>query len=230
MLGPALLLSLLAAPASAARVFFGGFGHVTQGFLVGDPSGMSTELEADDGGSPHNALLLGGGGAVIIPGSVVIGGHGYGLETLGGDGVGGSSQASGGGGGFHAGWAPINDGRRLIYPSVGVNFVGVDVLVQNHSEARKIGNFAMTPGDRVVMTGGGVALDFGLNLIQLFWGEEGGGAMIGGRMGYWLPVGEASWETQGGGAVSGVDGAPSGLYFRVDVGGGGGFSKREMRR
>ncbi len=230
MLGPALLLSLAASTAEAAPIYVGGFGHLTQGFLVGDPTGMATELEAGDGGSPQNALLLGGGAHVIIPGSVVLGGHAYGLETLGGDGTGGSSQGSGGGGGFDVGWAPINDGRRLIYPLVGLNFSGVDVLVQNHSEARTVGNYAMVPNDRATFTGSSVALDFGINITQLFWGDERGGTMLGAQAGYWLPITSGDWSTKGGATVSGVDGSTNGLYFRINVGGGGGMTKREARR
>lgn len=230
MLGPALLLSLATTAAHAAPIFFGGFGHMTQGFLLGDPTGMATELDSDGGGSPHNALLIGGGGRMIIPGGVVLGGHGFGLEGLGGDGTGGSSQVSGGGGGFDVGWAAINDGRRLIYPLAGVTFTGVDVLVQNHAEARKVGNYAMVPGDRVEMKGSGVALDFGVALTQLLWGDEGGGMIVGAQMGYLLPVGGGTWTAKGGAEISGVDGSTNGLYFRVNVGGGGGFSRREMRR
>ncbi len=203
----------------ADRPQWGGIGYMTQGFVLGDVSGLGDSLGVDH--PPGLGLVLGGGGLALLGGRVVLGGTGYALSGLDGEGEVASARFGGGGGGFNIGYAVVNSGRMLLFPFVGAVGHGGHVLVENGSDPAIVGGFDLLGGERKGFEGGGWALDFGASVFQLMWGEDSGGLAVGGAMGFWLPISGDGWTATDGGAATGLQGTPSGLYFRLQLGGGG---------
>lgn len=218
----ALVLCWLPATAMADRPMWGGAGFMSQGWYLGDVSGIGADLGVE---APSMGLQVGGGGFALLAGRLVLGGGGYGLLGLNGDGLDAETDFGGGGGGFTIGGAVINDGTLLITPYVGGVGHGARVVVENGPNAGRIGGVSMDPGERRAFGGGGWAIDVGASVFHLMWDEDGGGLVVGGSVGGWIPVGGSDWELDGGGVAKGVSGTPGGLYFRVDVGGGGALHK-----
>ncbi len=201
---------------SGDRPMWGGLGYVSQGWMMGDPGGTGTSIAA----APSMGMLLGGGGMALLAGRVVVGGQGYAIHGLGGGDDTLDVSASGGGGGAHLGYAVINDRNDLIYPYVGAVGHGHDVVLANGNYPSSIAGVELEPAQRDVLTGGGVALDLGVSMHRLFWGESGGGMSVGASIGGWIPLSSSGWSAKSG-AVPTLDSTASGLYFRVHVGGGG---------
>jgi|GEM_PF-4978599 len=203
---------------SSDRPEWGGLGYMTQGWAIGDIGGTGESLAA----APNMGLLLGGGGMALLGGRVVVGGQGYALHGLGGGDDALDVQVSGGGGGFHLGFAAINDHNDLIYPYVGAAFHGHDVLLANGHLPTSIAGVELEPGQRDALTGGGGSLDLGVTMFRLFWGDESGGMALGASLGGWIPLTSETWSAESGAATT-VDSTLGGLYLRVNVGGGGAF-------
>jgi hypothetical protein len=218
---PAVVSLAPTAAEAADRPTWGGGGYASQGWYTGDVSGVGDALGLDP--APGVGLVLGGGGFALLGGRVILGGHGHGLFGLGGVGPAASSAFSGGGGGAHVGYAMISSWDTLLFPHAGVVGHGGSLVVENGTDPAVVGGVDLLAGERLVLEGGGVALDLGADVFRLFWRGEGGGMMVGGTLGVWLPVAGGAWSARGAGGLDGVEGAPGGFYLRMSVGGGGAF-------
>jgi len=213
-----MLLLATTAWAGGEKPMWGGIGHMTQGFMMGDVTGIGDALDnAADGGAPGAAMLLGGGGRMLLGGLVVVGGGGHGRFGVPNEGVDYSIMTYGGGGQFDVGVLIYNQQRSWVYPMVGVAFGGTDVVVANHRNGpMSVGNVTMGSGDRLELSGGYTAIEVGAGVTRLFFGPETqGGMVLDLQMAAWIPVSTGEYSA---GAVSG---APGGLLFRINAGGGG---------
>ena len=189
---------------AAERNLWGGLGHVDQGFVLGDITGLSEEL---GDAAPGVGLSLGGGGGALLGGVVMVVGEGHVVHGL--NGVSADRTAAGivGGGSLGVGATVLNNGADLLYPYVGVAVQGVEVFADGNA-------------GRAHLASGGIALDLGVSVFRLFW-PEGGGMAVGGTMGAWIPVAAGEWTVESGPSPGALSGGPGGLYFRMHVGGGG---------
>lgn len=213
----ALVLSSLPAVAHADGGHqWGGVGYVTQGWALGDISGVGEDFGLD--APPGVGLTLGGGGFALLGGRVLLMGNGYGVNALDGQGLVADAGFSGGGGSFAVGVALGQIQRTLVAGYAGAAMHGADLRVSNGDDFATIGGVEMSPGERRAFDGGGLAVDVGATVFQLFWGDDDAGMALGGSMGLWIPVLDVG--SAGGGAAQ-APGAPSGMYFRMHLGGGG---------
>jgi hypothetical protein len=232
-------LGLAASPAAHAdtRAGFGGFGHWSQGFMLGDFGGLEPALgakgalgEADS--APGYANTFGGGGRMLMLGGLVLGGRGYGLETEESHTTAGSAKLSGGGGGVDIGWAFLNDGKYIAYPYVGAQGLGFGLDLDNNTDdAMAFGtSHSIESTHSAVFASGTWALDFGMGMHQFLFEPEkggGGGFVLGGEMGVLVGLSGGEWTDSEDVVVKGVDPfALTTLYMRLNVGGGGYMTKK----
>lgn len=213
-----LLLAPTAALAGDDRPLWGGLGYMSQGWMMGDLSGLGEDLGLD--APPGIGVTLGGGGLALLGGRVTLKGDGYAIVGLDGEGTAASTHLTGGGGGLSVGVVVVNDSRMLIFPSLGAVGHGADLLVEAGTDPVDLAGTPLDGGERVKLTGGGWALDLGASMFFLPWAADGGGMTVGASMGYLLAIGGDPWEAVGGAATT-LEGVPGGLYFRAHVGGGG---------
>jgi len=215
----ALLALTTLASAEEDNPKWGGFGHATQGFMLGDVSGVGDELEnIADGTAPGAALLLGGGGRMVLGGAVVLGGGGHGRFGIPTEGELASVASYGGGGQLDIGILLYNRQRSLLYPFAGVAMGGTDLVVANHADQiMAVGNQALQPGARTELSGGYMNVELGAGITRLFFGDDTqGGMILDLQMAVWIPASNMSLG-------AGLSGAPSGMLFRMNFGGGGFF-------
>jgi len=215
------MLALVMASGSVAvaqdRPMWGGIGHVTQGFMLGDVTGIGDELDKlGDGAGPGAALVLGGGGRMLLGGRALLGGGGHGRFGIPAEGQTYSVMSYGGGGQFDLGFLLYNQRRMWVYPFAGVAFGGVDTVVANHADAiASVGNQQLEPGARTEFGGGYGVAEIGAGVTRLFFDQETqGGMVLDLQMAVWLPASSGSLG-------AGLTGAPSGMLFRINAGGGG---------
>ena len=209
------LWSLSPAAQADSGLGWGGVGYLTQGWALGDLAGVGEDFGLDT--PPGVGLTLGGGGFALLGGRVLLMGNGYGVNALDGQGLVADAGFTGGGGSFAVGVALGRIQRTLVAGYAGAAMHGADLRVTNGDDFATIGGVEMAPGERRAFDGGGLAVDVGATVFQLFWGDDDAGVALGGSMGVWIPVLDVGDDR---GAVAST-GAPSGVYFRMHLGGGG---------
>lgn len=210
------LPGLATAAPKADQLRWGGLGYMTQGWVIGDVGGTGTSVAA----APDVGVQLGGGATLLLAGRVAVGGQGYGYYGLGGGDAALDADVHGGGAGAHIGYALVNERNHLLYPYVGAAFHGHDLVLANGHYPSSIAGVVLEPGQRETLSSGGTALDIGVSLFRLFWGEEAGGMAVGGSFGGWIPLAADAWSTDSGQPTT-LDGTTGGFYFRLNLGGGG---------
>jgi hypothetical protein len=106
---------------------------------------------------------------------------------------------------------------------------GHDVTLANGTDPAAVAGVDLLPGQRKTLTGGGLAVDVGVSMFRLLWGDNPGGMAIGGSCGAWIPASTQAWEVEGGGSTM-LDGTASGFYLRLNIGGGGAVTGLPIKR
>lgn len=213
---------------SESRPLWGGFGYFSPGFLVGHFDGVAGALAAPGsfgaGAAPGRmAFSVGGGGKSLIGGRFLFGGKGFGLIAPTAANDVGRVAAGGGGGGVELGLVVVNKRGWLVYPFTGFGGMGYSLSLTNTSQtSRTFGDQTIAAGKALELGTGSVYVEFGAGFRRLTF-TRGGGFIHGAELGLMLALDQGPWRRSDGRAVGG--GVPgvnmSGLYLRVDIGGGG---------
>jgi len=226
------LLGLMASPSADAAPAWGGYGHMINGFIIGDLSGLDTAVSTlGPASAPGYLQMIGGGGRTLLAGRVLLGGRGFGLmHGIDTAGEGGSASLSGGGGGMDIGVVFPKTDFYLMYPYVGGGGLGMTAAIQNdlaEDALLEFGGELLEPGLTYRYYSGTWYLDFGLGMQRLLFKPDdkgGGGFIIGGELGLMVGVGGSTWQNAQGVEVPALDPMSlTGFYTRLTFGGGGFF-------
>ncbi len=172
---------------------------------------------------------FGGGGFLLLGSRYIFMGQGYGSVFSESTAVNSSSRPTFGGGGINFGYAVLNKGGLLAFPTIGIGGSGYILEVANTGEnSIEFGSATIGQNETTSFQLGGSYLDLNVNVHKLFDfnkdDEDAGGVSLGFTMGYQLPLGESSWsELDSGAILQRVDSNDVGAFYVRFLIGGGGF-------
>lgn len=229
--------ALAAVPATAQPVVAGdaaveGRGYFTIGWATLDLGELNTQLTGRGYTSfPETRLTIGGGGHGIR-GRWLLGGEGQALIGKSQDtaraGQNYETVLNGGYGFLNIGYMAVKRGHLHAYPFAGIGGAGAQLQIRE-SSAPTFDDVLRDPGRSASMTAGGLVLQFGVAVDQLFvlQSHESGaqshqsGLVFGLRVGYVFMPAQSAWRLNSTRVAAGPDVGLGGPYVRFVVGGGG---------
>lgn len=229
--------TLAAMPATAQPVAPGdsvveGRGYFSIGWASLDLNELNSQLIGRGYASfPETRLTIGGGGHGIR-GRWVLGGEGQALigksqdATRGGQNY--ETVLNGGYGFFNVGYLAAKRGHLHAYPFAGIGGAGAQLQIRE-SSAPTFDDVLRDPGRGASMTAGGLVLQVGVAVDQLFVlrSQESAaqnrqsGLVFGIRVGYVFMPAQSAWRLNSTRVAAGPDMGLGGPYVRFVVGGGG---------
>lgn len=228
--------ALAAAPAAAQPAPSGsvseGRGYLSIGWGTLDLAALNTSL-TDRGypSFPERRLTIGAGGHGIR-GRWILGGEGHAFVGKTTDairtGQNYETALNGGYGFFNVGYLAMQRGHLHAYPFAGIGGAGAQLRIRE-SSAPTFDDVLRDPGRSASLTTGGLVLQFGIAVDQLFVLQSResaaqssqAGLVFGLRLGYAFMPAQSAWRQNSTRVASGPDVGIDGPYIRFVVGAGG---------
>jgi hypothetical protein len=203
--------------------------------MSGDFSALEGALAKDTSLGPgygvaNAGVVYGGGGGALIK-RFWIGGKGFGMSvgTAGTDR--GTTNLTGGGGGFEVGYAVHSSAEWICVPFFGMGGFGYTLKVNSSGNPVQVYAGEVIPANGVrTYTAGFLTSEVGIRASRmiLFGSSEshGGGLMVGAEIGYMTSLQRTAWEATATNASAPESAGIRGAYIRLILGGGGFFFEK----